>query len=109
MSTELYGLPRSSQRWDHCMGPVTGGGTTAALDRAVEDLGRSLGLWPGDASVTLHLLASLAAETSSRLRQAVADARAYGLSWAQVADLLGVTRASAWERYGTKRPGAEAR
>ena len=59
--------------------------------------------------MTLHLFASLAAETSSRLPQAVADARAYGLSWAQVADLLGVTRASAWERYWTKRPGAETR
>jgi hypothetical protein len=109
MSTGLYGFPRSSWRRDRYMGPVTGGGTAAALDRAVEDLGRSLGLWPGDPSVTLHLLASLAAETSSRLPQAVAGARAYGLSWAQVADMLGVTRASAWERYASQRPGAEAR
>lgn len=109
MSTELYGFPRSNWHRDRCPGPVSGGGTAAALDRAVEDLGRSLGLWPGDPSVTLHLLASLVAEASSRLPRAVAEARAYGLSWAQVADMLGVTRASAWERYRNQRPGAEAR
>jgi len=39
----------------------------------------------------------------------VADARDQDYSWAQVADLLGVTRASAWQRYaahtlGTGRP-----
>lgn len=95
----MYGLPRSRGRRDHCLGPVAGGGTAGALDRALEDLGRSRGLWPGDASVTLELLSSLAAEVRSRLPRAVDDARAYGLSWAEVASLLGVTRASAWERY----------
>ncbi len=82
------------------MAPERGEGTAAALNGAVEALGRSRGLWPGDASAVLHLLARLAAEVASRLPSAVAEGRAYGLSWAEVADLLGVTRASAWQRYG---------
>ncbi|MGH9107421.1 MAG: hypothetical protein ACRDZX_16665, partial [Acidimicrobiales bacterium] len=55
---------------------MAGGDTAGALDRALEDLGRSRGLWPGDASVSLVLLSSLAAEVSSRLPRAVEDARA---------------------------------
>lgn len=104
----VYGLPRSRGPRGHYTGAVTGTGTgtAAALHRALEDLGRSRGLWPGDASVTLELLSSLAAEVSSRLPRAVDDARAYGLSWAEVANLLGVTRASAWERFGSQRPEA---
>ncbi|MDA8303067.1 MAG: hypothetical protein M0005_16365 [Actinomycetota bacterium] len=102
----VYGLPRSRGPRGHYTGAVAGTGTAAALDRALEDLGRSRGLWPGDASVTLELLSSLAAEVSSRLPRAVDDARAYGLSWAEVANLLGVTRASAWERFGSQRPEA---
>ena len=35
-----------------------------------------------------------------RLPRAVADARDQECSWAQIGDLLGVTRASAWQRYG---------
>ena len=53
----------------------------------------------GDAGATLHLIASLVAEARSRVPRAVADARDQEYSWAQVADLLGVTRASVWQRY----------
>ena len=93
----MHGYPRNSLRWGHCLAPERGEGTATVLDGAVEALGRSRGLWPGDASAVLQLLANLAAEVTSRLPSAVADAKAYGLSWAEVADLLGVTRASAWE------------
>ncbi|MGC8628324.1 MAG: hypothetical protein ACP5VR_12395, partial [Acidimicrobiales bacterium] len=62
-----------------------------------------------DAAGRLHLLASLLAEASSRLAGAVAQARAEGLSWAEVADLLGVTRASAWQHYASHcLPGGPA-
>jgi hypothetical protein len=47
----------------------------------------------------VHFLASLIAEAQHRLPLAVADARDQDYSWAQIADLLGVTRASAWQRY----------
>jgi hypothetical protein len=35
------------------------------------------------------------------LRDAVASARSRGNSWEEIADALGVTRQSAWERFGT--------
>ena len=49
----------------------------------------------GRTGATLHLLASLVAEASTRVPRAVADARDQEYSWAQVADLLGVTRGPA--------------
>ena len=79
----VYGLPRSRGPRGNYMGAVAGGDAAGALDRALEDLGRSRGLWPGDPSVTLELLSSLAAEVRSRFPRAVDDARAYGLSWAR--------------------------
>ena len=89
-------------RREHYLAPVTGIDTEAALDAAIDFLGGLRGLTPPrDASARLHLLASLSAETGRRLPHAVADARAEQCSWAQVGDLLGVTRASAQQRYGT--------
>ena len=87
-------------RRDHYIAPATGEDSRAALEAAIENLGKLRGLeWVGDAAVTLHLLASLITEARSRLPRAVADARDQDCSWGQVADLLGVTRASAWQRY----------
>jgi hypothetical protein len=97
MSDDVYGPPRSRER--RARPPAQDEDTAATLEAAIERLARSRCLWPGDASVTLHVLASIVAEASSRLPRAVADARAEGLSWADVADLLGTTRSSAWERY----------
>ncbi|MDQ2826319.1 MAG: helix-turn-helix domain-containing protein [Actinomycetota bacterium] len=71
------------------------------LEAAIESLGTLRGLtWLGDAGVALHLLASLVAEAELQMPRAVADARDQEYSWAQIGDLLGVTRASAWQRYG---------
>jgi hypothetical protein len=87
-------------RRDHYIGPATGEDSGAVLDAAIESLGKLRGLeWVGDAGVTLHLLASLVGEARSRVPRAVADARDQDYSWGQVAELLGVTRASAWQRY----------
>ncbi|HTT88303.1 MAG TPA: hypothetical protein VMF65_02035 [Acidimicrobiales bacterium] len=88
-------------RRDHYIAPVAGDDSEAVIEAAIESLGNLRGLeWPRDATARLHLLASLMAETERRLPRAVADARDQRCSWAQVADLLGVTRASAQQRYG---------
>lgn len=87
-------------RRDPYLEPSTGDDTEAVIDAAIESLGTVRGLpWLGDASAHLHLLASLMAEAERRLPQAVADARDQECSWAGIGDLLGVTRASAWQRY----------
>lgn len=94
-------------RRDQYIPPSVGDDSERAVDAAVVALGelRGLGL-PGDAAAALHLLASIVAEAGRHLPAAVTDARDQGCSWAQIADLLGVTRASAWQRYATPRqPG----
>lgn len=95
-------------RRDHYLPPTTGDDTDAVVEAAIEALGDVRGLaWLGDAATRLHLLASLTAELARRLPGAVADARDQECSWAQVGDLLGVTRASAQQRY--RNPSAAAR
>jgi hypothetical protein len=88
-----------SERRERHIGPAAGEDTKRVLDDAIASLAALRGLWLGDAGVELHLLASLIAEAESRLPQEVADARDEHYSWAAIADLLGVTRASAWQRY----------
>lgn len=107
----MYASPYTMRetRREHYLAPLTDVDTETALDAAIERLGELRGLPPPrDASARLHLLASLSAETGRRLPGAVAGARAEQCSWAQVGDLLGVTRASAQQRYGSGRaaPGA---
>ena len=46
------------------------------------------------------MLVSLHLEITARLPDAVADARDSYHSWAEIADLLGTTRAAAWNHYG---------
>lgn len=78
----------------------------AILDEAVASLGPFRGLdWLGDAAITVHLFASLQRQIQNWLPDAVADARDQDYSWAEIGDLLGVTRAAAWHRYG--RPGRQ--
>ncbi len=91
-------------RRNHYLSPATGDDAEAVLGDALASLGTQRQLWPGDAGVTLHLLTSITAQAERRLPQAVADARDEGYSWAEIADLLGVTRASAWQRFATWAP-----
>jgi hypothetical protein len=84
------------------IGPKTGRDTRAVIDEAVASLGR-LRMphgWLGDGGAEVHLLASLIAETERQLPQSVALARDQDYSWAEIGDLLGVTRAAAWQRFG---------
>lgn len=92
-------------RRDHYLAPATGDDTEHVLQDAIDTLGTLRGLpWLGDAGVTLHLLTSLIAQAEHALPRAVANARDQDYSWAQIADLLGVTRASAWQRYARHTP-----
>jgi hypothetical protein len=87
-------------RRDHYLAPATGTDSERVLEDAIDTLATLRDMdWLGDAGATLHLLASLLAQAQHRLPRAVADARDQEYSWAQIADLLGVTRASAWQRY----------
>ena len=65
------------------------GASRAEIGGAVRNLD------PSGAATALHLRASLTAQTEIRLASAVNDARDQGCSWAEMADLLGVSRASA--------------
>ena len=87
-------------RRDHYLPPSVDDATEQALDAAAVSLRerRHFG-HDVDSATSLHLLASLIAEAERRMGAAVADARDQGCSWAQIADLLGVTRASAWQRF----------
>ncbi len=102
---QLYGYPRTmtASGRDHYIEPATGADSERVLEAAIETLGTLRGLpWLGDAGATVHLLVSLIHQAQQQLPTAVADARDQEYSWAQIADLLGVTRASAWQRYAGK-------
>lgn len=93
---------------DHYLAPSAGADTETVLEAAIEALAKLRGLVPlGDPTTALHLLASLLAETERRLPNAVAEVRDQQCSWAQVGDLLGVTRASAQQRYGHPSAASE--
>lgn len=90
-------------RRDHYIEPATGPDSDRVLDDAIASLGTLRNLpWLGDAGATMHLLVSLIHQAEQQLPRAVADAREQDYSWAEIADLLGVTRASAWQRYAGK-------
>jgi hypothetical protein len=95
-------------RRDHYIAPAVGDDTERVLEAAIASLAELRGFDSShDAATTLHLLASLIAAAEARLPRAVAQARLQNCSWAEVADLLGVTRASAWQRFGaTTQPSA---
>lgn len=94
-------------RRDHYLTPAIGDDTDTILEAAINSLGETRNLAvAGDAATRLHLLASLIAEADRQLPRAVIDARDQRCSWAQIGDLLGVTRASAQQRYSA-RPVAD--
>lgn len=102
MTKELYSHPRNMREphRDHYLPPATGPDTERVLEHAITSLGNLRGYgWLGDAGMNLHLLVSLIRQAQQQLPRAVADARDQELSWAEIADLLGTTRASAWQRY----------
>jgi hypothetical protein len=93
---------------DHHIGPTLDSNTTDVLTDALAALARrhTPQYCLDDPAVTLHLLTSLHHQIQAALPAAVARARDHNLSWAEIGDLLGTTRAAAWNRYGHHTPTA---
>ena len=88
-----------TQRRNYYLGPTKREDTARVLDEALASLAGARKMGRGEAGDELHLLMSLLVEAESQLARAVLAARTEKYSWAEIADLLGVTRASAWQRY----------
>ncbi|PZS24109.1 MAG: hypothetical protein DLM61_23045 [Pseudonocardiales bacterium] len=80
--------------------PTTDADSEAVMAEAVEALSKlRTAYWLGDSTVTLHALASLIAQADNLLTGAVADARDQGLTWTEIAQLLGTSQATAARRH----------
>ena len=83
--------------------PVLDEDAEAVITDAVATLGSVRGLeWVGDDGVTIHLLASLAAQAQALLGAAVIGALDQEYAWTDIAYLLGSTEAEARSRYGSQ-------
>ena len=90
-------------RRDHYLAPAPDDAAEAAFEQAIEQLGKARDMNPtGDPATRLHLIASLLAQAEPIVLRTVADAHTQRCSWAEIADLLGVTRASAWQRFANR-------
>jgi len=87
---------------DHHVGPALDHDTADVLADALAVLAQrhTPAYCLDDPAVAVHLLASLRGQIQVALPAAVTRAREHGLSWAEIGDLLGITRAAACNRYG---------
>jgi hypothetical protein len=93
-------------RRDHYLPPTIGEDSEVVLDAAPSTRSAASGGWASTATPPPPCTCSPASspKPQQRLPRAVADARDQDCSWAEIADLLGVTRASAWQRYARRTP-----
>jgi flavin-binding protein dodecin len=91
----------ASPHRDHHIGPTLDHNTADVLADALTALARrhTPAYCLDDPAATLHLLASLHRQIQAALPAAVTRARDHNLSWAEIGDLLGTTRAAACNRY----------
>jgi hypothetical protein len=76
--------------------PAAGDDSRQILSQAADSLAQArTPYWLGDSGVRLHALASLIAQAEQLLPEAVHHARDQELTWAQIAELLGTTAATA--------------
>jgi len=89
-----------NERRDHYLAPVTDNDTESVLDEAIDSLARLRAMGGrGNAGVDLHLLTSLIDEATRRLSGGRCSSARPGLLMGGDRRSLGVTRASAWQRY----------
>lgn len=74
--------------------------STTGADRAVASVLEALGTLSTDER--LLALRSLAVLLGSKRASTVLAARAEGMSWAEIADRLGTSRQSVWDRYAAE-------
>ena len=91
------------------LAPRTDDDTNDVIDDALLALAERRGLWLGDDAVVVHLLASLIAQAERELPLAVANARANGASWDDIAELLGTSAHEAQLRFDPDSPVADRR
>ena len=95
-------------RRNHWLTPAIGTDSDQTLDTAIENLAvhRNLPAF-AETGTTIHLVASLIQQAELHLTRLVTEARNSDnynkLSWAEIADLLGITRSSAHQRYAKQR------
>ncbi len=93
----------------HLPGPVTDADTFDVLDDALSALAERKGLWLGDDTVLIHLLASLIGQAQRALPEAVFTARENGATWADIAHLLAISPEEAHLRFDPDSPIADER
>lgn len=102
-------IPDLERPWQACdpardrtLIPYNDADTAAAIDQAVTALVLVRApMWLGDPGPTISVLVTLAGEADGRLNDAVADARDHGYSWAQIANRLHTSVATARRRYSS--------
>ena len=83
--------------------PRIGDDSAAVLAEALDSLGlMRFPLSLGDATVELHCLTSLLAETEARIADAVAEARDQDHSWEEIATCLGISPSAARRRFAAQ-------
>lgn len=100
----MIDTPMSSPGRDYYEHPSIDDDTRRVIDEALELLGmiRIPNGWLGDGGAEVQLLVSMIAEAERRLPGAVALARDQEYSWAEIGDMLGTTRAAAWQRFARR-------
>jgi hypothetical protein len=83
--------------------------TFEVVDGAVGALGLARGLWMGDDRVMIHLVASVIEQAERFLPYLVAEARAEGAPWEEIARLLGIDVEQARARFDPASPVADTR
>ena len=90
-------------------GPLTDADTFDVLDDAPTALAERKGLWLGDDTVLIHLLASLIDQAQRALPDAVHTARENGATWTDIAQLLATSPDEARLRFDPESPIADGR
>lgn len=83
--------------------------TFEVVDGAVGALGLARGLWMGEDRVMIHLVASVIEQAERFLPYLVAEARAEGRPWEEIAGLLGIDVEQARSRFDQASPVADTR
>jgi|SRR5271166_3619083 len=79
--------------------PIADKNSRAVIDEATARLANLRGITTDDTRAQLHLYASLALELRIRVAGATAALHSHDVSWAEIANLLGITERDAVARF----------